>query len=289
MRALLPYLCSFLFTAALSQRADAQQSAPPATRPPSTGQNGGAAPFDGSVAPVPAPVQTDTTQTAANPPPPNVAQPMSEPVAAKPGVHEHDGFYVRFGLGFSGYADTLKSSDRVDAQGASANVEGVTTGFATTSELAIGGTVSPGFVLGGGIYSTSVLTTTFTPRNDSTLATTLPTDLQRPENFAVGGIFGDWYFHPRRGLHVQGALGVATLTGLNPESPRVRDRHTAVGGGLMLGIGQEWWVADQWSIGVLARLTAGILKENVDDNQGGGSFRHLIASFPSALFVATYH
>jgi hypothetical protein len=219
-------------------------------------------------------------------PPAVLVEPPAPAPVERPGVHEHDGFYVHFGLGFGGYTDALSSEDRVNAEsGAAEDVDGVITGFATVSELAIGGTVGRGFVLGLGVWSTSVYTTTFTPQDEDDFV--LPSEFQRPENFAVGGIFADWYFNARRGLHLQLGLGFATLNGVNPESPRsVRDRDPAIGGGLMLGIGHEWWVGEQWGVGVLGRLTAGVLTEEDD---AGAKFTHVVASFPAMLVTATYH
>jgi len=218
-------------------------------------------------------------------PPPVVVEPAQPPPRIEqPGVHEHDGFYAHFGLGFGGYTDTVSTEDRVNAAGQPENVDGVITGFATVSEVALGGTVGRGFVLGLGIYSTTVYTSTFTPDNESNVVA--PVEVQRPENFALGALFADWYFNPHRGLHLQMGLGFATITGLNPESPRgVRDRDPAIGGGLMLGIGHEWWVGEQWGIGVLGRLTAGVLTEK----DGDARWTHFAAAFPTMLVTATYH
>jgi hypothetical protein len=214
-----------------------------------------------------------------------MAAPAPPPRIEPPGVHEHDGFYAHFGLGFGAYTNTVSTDDRVNAAGQPEEIDGVITGFATVSEVAIGGTVASGFALGFGIYSTTLYTSTFTPEDEN--APIAPARVQRPENFALAGLFGDWYFNPHKGVHLQMALGFATLTGLNPESPRgVPDRDPAIGGGLMLGIGHEWWVGEQWGIGVLGRLTAGVLTETDDADV---RWLHLPVAFPTMLVTATYH
>jgi hypothetical protein len=220
--------------------------------------------------------------------PSNELAPPPDP-QQKPGWHEHDGFYAHFGLGFSGYSDALKSDEVTPpGGGAETTVEGVVTGFATVSEVAVGGTIGTGFVLGLGLWSTTALTTTFTPVDDDDLpaGVGVPEEFARPENFVIVGPFIDWFFNPRRGVHFQAALGLATLSGINTESPRLRDRDTAFGGGLMLGLGHEWWVAGNWGVGVLGRLTAGIVTEEDD---AGARWNHLVFAFPSMLFTATYH
>jgi hypothetical protein len=153
--------------------------------------------------------------------------------------------------------------------------------MAVVSELAIGGTVAPGFVLGGGIYSGTVQASTF-----ELVRGQVPGELQRPDNFSVVGVMGDWYFRPERGFHAQAALGFAALTGVGAEAPRVRDRRAALGGGVMLGVGYDWWIADEWSFGILGRVSGAVLTEKDDD---GERYFHVTGMGPSVLFSATYH
>jgi hypothetical protein len=220
------------------------------------------------------------------PEPPVTTTATMEPPPASidaPGVHEHDGFYARFGLGTSGYTNTLRSEDFVPAgQAAETKTEGVLTGFATVSEVSLGGTVARGFVLGLGFWSTSALTLTYT----ETEGPLPPPEFLRPENFLLAGPFFDWFFNAKKGLHFQLGLGFAALHGLNPDTPRVRDRDTAIGGGFMLGLGYDWFVSKQWSIGLLGRITAGVVTEEDD---AGVRWTHIPVAFPSTLFTAVYH
>lgn len=212
--------------------------------------------------------------------PPAPVAPVSARTADEPaGARRHDGLYVRMALGFSGFGDTVfTKAENEDDRPLN---EGSLRGMALASELAVGGTVARGFVLGGGIYSASVQAHSF-----ELVRGEVPSELQRPDNFSVIGLMGDWYFRPESGLHAQAALGVAALTGVGPEPPRIRDRRSAVGGGLMLGVGYEWWIASEWSFGILGRVTAALLTE--EDGTGARWF-HAAAAGPSVLFTATYH
>jgi len=206
------------------------------------------------------------------PPPPGPAEP--------PGFHRHDGFYARLGLGFSAFGDTLVPEDEAaeDRGGHHNSVSG----FATVSEIALGGTPATGFVVGGGIFSVSVVTTSV----NQVAGEVLPDELAHPENFAVVGPFFDWYFYPRRGLHVEGALGLAAVSGLQPERARFEDRNVALGLGAVAGIGYEWWVGDDWGLGILGRMSGGVAGEETDANV---RWLHFVGASPSVLFSATYH
>lgn len=238
----------------------------PATPPPAAQST--------APAPPPAPPPTVATRPAA----PMTAPPLPTP-EPKDGVREHDGFYLRLALGFSGFGDAIFSKAQNDDD--DPRHEGSIRGMALASEIAIGGTVAPGFVLGGGIYSSTVQASTF-----ELVRGEVPSELQRPDSFSIIGVMGDWYFRPRSGLHAQAALGVAALTGVGPESPRVRDRRSAVGGGVMLGVGYEWWIADEWSFGILGRVTGAVTTEEDD---AGDRWYHVTGAGPAVLFTATYH
>jgi hypothetical protein len=193
----------------------------------------------------------------------------------RPGAREHDGLYLRGALGFSAYQDRFQSD----------TLDGMITGIGTASEFAVGGTVSRGLVLGGGIYSTSVLAWALLPEDRNV---PLPAELEPTSaNFSLIGPFVDYYFDPRRGFHLQGALGFAALTGLRfDQGGRMDTDYAAFGGGLMVGLGHEWWVGDEWSLGVLGRMTVAYVRGDDDQDVGWG---HFVSTFPSVLATITYH
>jgi hypothetical protein len=54
----------------------------------------------------------------------------------------------------------------------------------------------------------------------------------------------------------------------------------------MLGFGYEWWIGDEWSMGVLGRLSIAVLGE--EDDRGRDFSRVAVAS-PAFLLSVTYH
>ena len=154
--------------------------------------------------------------------------------------------------------------------------------MASVSELTFGGAVRPGVILGGGFFTSSVLS------SERTVDGLMPPDevMTGSGNFTLVGPFVDWYFDPRRGLHLQAAAGFATVRGW--DFPEAEDNPDAVsvGGGLMLGFGYDWWASEQWSVGILARVI-GIAAVQEDDN--AMEWTHGIGTSPSLLFTATYN
>ena len=209
-----------------------------------------------------------------------LAEPSSEPSATVPATHgarTHDGFYFRVANGFGALDERLSSVDD------SSRVAGRNRGIVNLAELAFGGTVAPGWVVGGGIYAADLLASTFRGQGNPT-----PSELDPGlRNLGLLAPFVDVYLNPRGGFHVQGALGLATLT------PRVfghaateQSEYLALGVGLMLGAGYEVWVSDEWSLGVLSRTTLSVLEGSDGQDE---LFRHVVVTSPGLLVSLTFH
>jgi hypothetical protein len=167
-------------------------------------------------------------------------------------------------------------------------------GFAGATELAIGASPIPGWALGGGVYTTTIPS----PSSDDLEFDVLPGG-QRYEftltQLALFAIFSDVYPMPDTGFHVQGGAGMAVLVmGLGTSTGSLatsEDRgpttqaHTAVGPGMMLGLGYEWWIGNEWSLGALARFTYGWTS---GDDGDGVSWDHQTGSM-TLLAGFTYH
>src|SRR5689334_5231402 len=98
---------------------------------------------------------------------------LSGPVGPPPdqGAHVHDGFYFRIATGF-GVMDERLNADELPGGG---SIEARNRGIATTSDLAIGGTVAPGWVIGGGIYSLDLIASTL--RTSGANISSIPAEL----------------------------------------------------------------------------------------------------------------
>ena len=220
---------------------------------------------------------------------PAIAEPLSPapglsgPVGPAPdrGARVHDGFYFRIGSGLGVYDERLSSDDL-----ASGSIEARNRGIAATSDLAIGGTIAPGWVIGGGIYSSDLVASTL--RTSGASVTAIPAELDPGlRNLALIGPFVDWYPDVHGGFHAQLALGLATLTPRLFGHPATDDsEYAAIGGGLLLGAGYEWWVADEWSLGVLSQLGARFVS---GEDDSGAKWSHIVTTSPNLSVTLTYH
>lgn len=222
------------------------------------------------------------------PPPPPPATHYREP--DDEGIHLHDGFYLRLGIGLGyTYASTKVESDYGDG-------ELSVTGVGIAEEISFGGNIAPGLVLGGGIFAVG-----------------LPNAKGKDVEFegesydgefkwdsvilGVVGPFIDYYFDPTQGTHFQAAVGIATM---QTSDGKVEsdigsmdiDGESGTGFGAMLGIGMESWAGEQWSIGGLLRVL--VTNATIEAPLPGfGSSRDAdwkaLAFTPSLLFTATYH
>jgi len=219
--------------------------------------------------------------------------PAVEPEYTHPtgrGAFTHDGFYLRLGFGLGFALDSLESSPDeffiAETRGTGALTTTLTS-LALATELALGGTPAEGLVLGGGVFS-NILTGMKSsgcrygdfPRPGMTLDNVV---------FVVFGFFADYYFDPRAGFHVQGALGmgqILTGAGRLEDGTTVAGGHSATGPGLVVGMGYEWFIAGQWSLGALLRasgalVTGGDVDRKID-------WDHAIVA-PALLVTLTYH
>jgi hypothetical protein len=199
------------------------------------------------------------------------------------GIHEHDGFYLRMGLGIGRLAAVFRSDDSAQLQGP---VDGSFAKGSLALEFAIGGTPAPGLVIGGTLNSsfTGDVTT-----NDLTVNGARATDLNYDQaSLGFLGPFVDYYIDAHLGWHVQGALGIAglTLSEVRRGNTIVRSETRTGGLGFAVGAGWEGWVGKQWSMGALLRLMYASVETNQSDTE---RWMYKALSFPELLFSVTYH
>jgi hypothetical protein len=56
--------------------------------------------------------------------------------------------------------------------------------------------------------------------------------------------------------------------------------------GFMLGGGYEWFIAEQWSLGGVVRMTYGAVETDRSDSE---RWSYSALAIPEVLFTATYH
>lgn len=187
---------------------------------------------------------------------------------ADPTAHMQDGFYLSLGLGGGYFHDDFRTDFIL------LNVDGTAQGASGAGELLVGGALKKGLILGGGVFFEQVTNPTIeiegrTVSDDISVGT-----------LVVVGPFIDWYPTPGGGLHFRGALGGARITLKDESGNRKDEDDEPVGGAAVLAIGYGWWLADQWSIGIMGRVIGGGLR--------GDGIKHDVAA-TSFLVNVTYN
>jgi hypothetical protein len=191
--------------------------------------------------------------------------------------HLNPGLVLNVGFGFGGVTDYVGTAADEDDDGDASQV----TGMATIAEIMLGGTLTPDWVLGGGIWASRIASSNYF--HDHGMA--LPDDMRQPQTFVLAGPFVDWYFLRNTGLHAQLGLGFAMLTGYEWENGDPEHDNPGLGGGFVAGFGYDTWVADHWRIGVLARITGAVMAEL----EAGETWIHGTTTFPALALIATYN
>lgn len=153
----------------------------------------------------------------------------------------HDGFYMQAAVGL-GY---LTASADVPPIG-----EISYSGMTTPGGLLLGGTVGS-VAIGGGFFYDLASSPSVEIGGQS-----FETDDASLTLIGLG-LFADFYPDPHGGLHFQPFLGWGGLEACAGSSCGGSDPTGLV---VAIGGGHDWWVGDEWSIGVMGRLAYAPLK-----------------------------
>ncbi|MGE0325581.1 MAG: hypothetical protein AB7K71_23770 [Polyangiaceae bacterium] len=237
-----------------------QQAAPPAGYAPSQGYPQ-----------QPAPASQPEPQYVPPAPPPAPADPMK---GKRP--YLHDGFYMQFALGV-GYLTGTADNSSIDVEAS---------GVAQLGQLALGGTLGPNFVLGGGAFGVNVFTTKYAvgPANQANF-NKIEGDGEL-SSASVIGPFAAYYFDPTQGVYAMGALGINVMSTGEAKEEVTLPETSGTGVGVVLGVGYEGFVSEQWSVGGLARVM--YLSAELDP-EGGGSSVDFTGWVPGLLLTVTLH
>jgi hypothetical protein len=147
----------------------------------------------------------------------------------------------------------------------------------------LGGTPFRGLALGGSLDTLTLLSADGAPSRE-------PTRYEfDTSQLAVVGVFADYYPSATRGFHVQASFGLGVYV-MGQGDPSVAEAgiaspHSSVGYGFTLGVGNEWWVDEDWSIGLLPRFMMGWASGN---DEWGTPYDHRVIGY-SLLATMTYH
>lgn len=198
----------------------------------------------------------------------------------------HDGWWLRFAAGGGLAFDRPDSSKNLGFE-VDTNDEGYFSGSmqggAGATEIAVGYTVTPGLVLGAGIDTTSI----FRGETSGVNVGQVQYVYQVSQLAVVGPVLA-LYPWPTRGLVLQGIPGLGSyIAGQgNPKErgPRAR-AHETLGFGFSAGAGWEWFVADEWSMGLLLRYSRAWTSGTDDD---GVDWEHTPSSVVGLVTVSQH-
>jgi hypothetical protein len=178
-----------------------------------------------------------TEASAQAPAQPPDAMPPPPPAMPEGGARTHDGFYLQLGAGVGYLHSSGPASYYPPSPSYRVSYDGVTL---PSLHLFVGGSPVKGWALAYGF----MLDSTVSPR--VTVAGQSRTTTGSVYLFSLG-FLADIYPNPHQGLHFQGFVGYGGL--------RFQDGEGATGPSLAVGVGYEFWVAKDWSIGPLFRFT----------------------------------
>lgn len=170
-----------------------------------------------------------------------VALLAAQSAAAAP--ETHDGFFLRLGLGGAGLS-------------ADADVEGGSTievnGGSGLLDVAIGGIVAENLAVHGHIHGVTVT------EPDVKLGGNASGKLD-DTNFNASGVgAGVTYYVMPLNLYVSGSALFLQLSLTDKDGEEIARSDTGFGG--VLQVGKEWWVSDDWGLGLAASVMGGSIK-----------------------------
>lgn len=161
-------------------------------------------------------------------------------------AYVHEGFYFRTSIG-PGWQWT-SFNDRGDL-----NLDLSGNSFAFGVDVMVGGSPSPGIALGLGVLSNTGFDMNL-ERDGRDIAQT------NAGHFIIGPFF-DAFPDNRAGWHVGGEIGFA----MSYFEDKPQFVSSAFGAGAAAWIGHDWWVAPEWSAGLMLRLSGAYLIGSRDE------------------------
>jgi hypothetical protein len=180
---------------------------------------------------------------------------------AASGRHTHDGFFMRLSLGGGG-ASASKSGEKYS-------------GGSGAFGAAFGGAITQHLILYGEVFGHSVHEPKY--KVGGTSVTERGWDL----NIAGVGPGVAYYFMPLN-LYLSGTLLLQRASLSESNDSRSSRALTDVGLAASLMVGKDWWVSDNWALGVAAQFLLGSAKDRDDES-------NWTTAALALMFTATYN
>lgn len=159
----------------------------------------------------------------------------AKPILARDGAHKHDGFFLRLATGIGGATNSVEDDD---------GVENTIRGAANTSSIAIGGMVMENLAVHAEIFHAVLVEPESIKGGEETTV-----EIVSGRYFAAGLGAGVTYYLPSN-FYISGAIGGVVLKA----DFGIARFSTEPGFGMDIVFGKEWWVSDNWGIGVAGQF-----------------------------------
>lgn len=177
--------------------------------------------------------------------------------------HRHDGFFLRLATGFGGAGDKVTDDN---------GIENIIKGAASTSSIAIGFTLTENLALHAEIFHAVLIEPKSSKGGSATTS-----DVLAGKYYAGGVGAGVTYYFMPSNFYLSGAIGAVVLDA----DFGIAHFSTEAGVGLDFLLGKEWWVSDNWAIGVAGQFIFARVPSQYSDSHN---------TFAGAvLFSATYN
>jgi hypothetical protein len=170
----------------------------------------------------------------------------------------HDGFFLRLSAGVAAArAEISDATGRLEVSGSAGDLN-----------LAVGGMVGPNFALHGTLWGWSASD----PDGELTIGGVGSSSGQFNGTLTLGaiGVGGTYYFMPSN-FYLSYSVGMASLNGDGE-----LEGKTKPGFAFDATLGKEWWVGDEWGLGLAGDVTYFSSRDDtivgIDENWTGPSF-----------------
>jgi hypothetical protein len=161
-------------------------------------------------------------------------------VAAAGNSETHDGLFLRLAGGIGGIATTAESG----------GTKQTLSGAGIPLDFAIGGSITRSFALHADFYGTAAVAPKLTV-NENDLGKASDNTTLYGNGVGLGATLYTMPFN----LYFSGSVGVARYSIKYDNGSRSSSGSTKAGLGVNLLLGKEWWITDNWGLGVAANVT----------------------------------